>query len=584
MSNNELITIDDDEHLPTNPVEDLLANGTVKRPSETPSLQSDEPKRQKSIPNIANELARNRAESRLPALGAVPQNASGTGRPRIHAIPLSSLLSPSIDHNYLNSSPSPAIPAPFSAVIPKLETPSTVTDNRLPLKQESTAASTPLTKVPSASPSMPVTKSTGGAKAAAGATKKATTRKKSETAAKKKAEGTTAASRKKSDGTKAGPAKKTATKNSRKEKPAAANPASSPSATPQPNNARTVILPSQDGSLTPTGSNMQSQEGAEELPVLVATTGTPVNATTQQKGLKRSQSNLNPSQKSGTQDASKAKKTLSATNLSTNAASPSPSQSLSGPSASEKGTGVASTSKKTANSGAAKKENKSKSKQVASKKKETSAIPVVPASETTSPPVTAPQTPKKLSAAPPIKSPSLMDVFDQKSSGSTVEENDVPIIVLDVPLYQVDNEDYLDENGQVVFNFYNLVEEKYGSQAVSRSKDGASAGSKGENADDLEVMEDDDEEEDEKAGSASGAPVSKNPKKKPNPLKGKSRVGKYDIEDPFIDDSELLWEEQRAATKDGFFVYFGPLIQKGQYATFERVDGTMKKGGVRNPR
>lgn len=72
------------------------------------------------------------------------------------------------------------------------------------------------------------------------------------------------------------------------------------------------------------------------------------------------------------------------------------------------------------------------------------------------------------------------------------------------------------------------------------------------------------------------------PKKKSHPNKGKSLIGKYDTEDPFIDDTELLWEEQRAATKDGFFVYFGPLIEKGHYASLERADGTMKRGGVKN--
>lgn len=72
------------------------------------------------------------------------------------------------------------------------------------------------------------------------------------------------------------------------------------------------------------------------------------------------------------------------------------------------------------------------------------------------------------------------------------------------------------------------------------------------------------------------------PKKKSHPMKGKNLIGKYDVEDPFIDDSELLWEEQRAATKDGFFVYFGPLIEKGHYASLERANGTMKRGGVKN--
>lgn len=44
----------------------------------------------------------------------------------------------------------------------------------------------------------------------------------------------------------------------------------------------------------------------------------------------------------------------------------------------------------------------------------------------------------------------------------------------------------------------------------------------------------------------------------------------YDKDDDFIDDAELAFEEQAAATKDGFFVYSGPLIQEGEKANVER--------------
>jgi hypothetical protein len=53
--------------------------------------------------------------------------------------------------------------------------------------------------------------------------------------------------------------------------------------------------------------------------------------------------------------------------------------------------------------------------------------------------------------------------------------------------------------------------------------------------------------------------------------------GKYDLNDPFIDDSEMLWEEQAASTKDGFFVYSGPLVQAGELPQIERADGTIKR-------
>jgi hypothetical protein len=44
----------------------------------------------------------------------------------------------------------------------------------------------------------------------------------------------------------------------------------------------------------------------------------------------------------------------------------------------------------------------------------------------------------------------------------------------------------------------------------------------------------------------------------------------YDKEDPFIDDSEMLWEEQAASSKDGFFVYSGPLVPEGEKPQIER--------------
>jgi hypothetical protein len=56
-------------------------------------------------------------------------------------------------------------------------------------------------------------------------------------------------------------------------------------------------------------------------------------------------------------------------------------------------------------------------------------------------------------------------------------------------------------------------------------------------------------------GNGNGAPAAKPARKKRN-----FKEDEYDKEDDFVDDSELLWEEQAAASKDGFFVYSGPLI------------------------
>lgn len=52
--------------------------------------------------------------------------------------------------------------------------------------------------------------------------------------------------------------------------------------------------------------------------------------------------------------------------------------------------------------------------------------------------------------------------------------------------------------------------------------------------------------------------------------KRKTKEETYDKDDPFVDDTELAWEEQAAASKDGFFVYSGPLVPVGETASVER--------------
>jgi hypothetical protein len=52
--------------------------------------------------------------------------------------------------------------------------------------------------------------------------------------------------------------------------------------------------------------------------------------------------------------------------------------------------------------------------------------------------------------------------------------------------------------------------------------------------------------------------------------KRKMKEDEYDKDDGFVDDSELLWEEQAAASKDGFFVYSGPLVPEGEKPLLER--------------
>lgn len=58
----------------------------------------------------------------------------------------------------------------------------------------------------------------------------------------------------------------------------------------------------------------------------------------------------------------------------------------------------------------------------------------------------------------------------------------------------------------------------------------------------------------------------------------------YDVTDPFIDDDELLLQERTAASKDGFFVFSGPLVAEGERVRIEKIDGTQKRAGAKGSR
>ena len=49
---------------------------------------------------------------------------------------------------------------------------------------------------------------------------------------------------------------------------------------------------------------------------------------------------------------------------------------------------------------------------------------------------------------------------------------------------------------------------------------------------------------------------------KPARKKRNFKEDEYDRDDDFVDDSELMWEEHAAASRDGFFVYSGPLVRE----------------------
>ncbi|KAJ9148629.1 Histone promoter control protein 2 [Pleurostoma richardsiae] len=166
------------------------------------------------------------------------------------------------------------------------------------------------------------------------------------------------------------------------------------------------------------------------------------------------------------------------------------------------------------------------------------------------------------------------------------EEFVAPSIVLHIPL-----------NGETnkYVNFMRMAEEQYGwdalhpRQAAHRERKAriaaASAalekqGSGRESGDEMSVdLQSDGEGSNVEMGGmgnggasgADGAPA------KPTRKKRIFKEDEYDKDDDFVDDSELLWEEQAAASRDGFFVYSGPLVPEVEKPA-AGTDGPPKRG------
>lgn len=148
-----------------------------------------------------------------------------------------------------------------------------------------------------------------------------------------------------------------------------------------------------------------------------------------------------------------------------------------------------------------------------------------------------------------------------------------------------------------VINFARMAEEKYGfaalyprqaaqkerlarvaaaGAALERSASGSKFNSAGESGDDdgsVDIDRDTDNDGDVAMGGMNGtgegnSGTDAEPKKK----KRRKKVEEYDLDDDFVDDSEQVWEAQAATTKEGFFVYCGPLVPEGEKATIERYD------------
>lgn len=151
------------------------------------------------------------------------------------------------------------------------------------------------------------------------------------------------------------------------------------------------------------------------------------------------------------------------------------------------------------------------------------------------------------------------------------EETAAPSIVLHIPLNGESNK---------YVNFMRMAEETYGwdalhprlaanrerkariaaaSAALEKEKNG-SGRETGDEEEDLQSDNDGSNVEMGGVGTTNGASGPDAPPAKKARKKRNFKEDEYDKDDDFVDDSELLWEEQAAASKDGFFVYSGPLV------------------------
>ncbi|KAI2627748.1 HPC2-domain-containing protein [Hypoxylon sp. NC1633] len=172
---------------------------------------------------------------------------------------------------------------------------------------------------------------------------------------------------------------------------------------------------------------------------------------------------------------------------------------------------------------------------------------------------------------------SILD-FGKAEPGS---EFVAPSIILNIPL-----------NGETnkYVNFMRMAEEQYGWEALHprqaehkarKARIAAASAALAQNdssreGDEMSVDESDNEDSNVEMGGTSGP--EKAVDDKPAKKKRHFKEDEYDKDDDFVDDSELLWEEQAAASRDGFFVYSGPLVPEVEKPEPGRGEGLPKRG------
>ncbi|KAH8904507.1 HPC2-domain-containing protein [Coniochaeta sp. PMI_546] len=198
-------------------------------------------------------------------------------------------------------------------------------------------------------------------------------------------------------------------------------------------------------------------------------------------------------------------------------------------------------------------------------------------------------------ALPPLPSGNGRSILDF-GKANPGEENQTPSIVLHIPLNGESNK---------VVNFMRMAEERYGWDALhprlAAHRDrkariaAASAalekqGSGRESGDEMSVdlqsdgEKSNDEMEGVVVGAAGGTSGPEGVPAKPARKKRTNKEDEYDKDDDFVDDSELLWEEQAAASRDGFFVYSGPLIPEVEKPPAGEAPARRGRGGGRGSR
>lgn len=155
------------------------------------------------------------------------------------------------------------------------------------------------------------------------------------------------------------------------------------------------------------------------------------------------------------------------------------------------------------------------------------------------------------------------------NGGEDGTEFRAPTVILHIPM-----------NGEAnkIINFTRMAEEQYGWDALhprlAAQRDrlarvaaaGAALernGSSKDSGDDMSLDSEGEASNVEMGGMSDGRTGTDGGAKK-IPRKRRMKEDQYDKDDGFVDDSELLWEEQAAAAQDGFFVYSGPLVPEGE--------------------